>query len=98
MSPEPTASPDERSSDAKSTSTPAKAARSGTGRDLFQIAPHPVEIVAFLDPGTEGVLGDLCVESGLAEEVESPDPVDRLGHARGLGQIQFPEPVDGRDH
>src|SRR6266851_9766627 len=73
MSPEPTARPTERSSDAKSTSTltkpvrskamgsravRSKAVRSGTGGDLLQVVPHDIEVVAFLHYGTQGVLGD----------------------------------------
>src|SRR5260370_21626173 len=118
MSPEPTASPAERSSDAKSTSTltkpvrskegssraggskpvRSKPVRSGTGGDLLQIVPHHIEVVAFLQHGAQGVLGDLRAEIRFAEEVEGAYPVDRLGDPGWLGQVQFAQPVDGLDH
>src|ERR1700730_8810730 len=103
MSPEPTARPAERSSDAKSTSTltkpvRSKAVRSGTGGDLLQIVPHHIEVVAFLHHGAQGVLGDLRAEIRFAEEVEGAYPVDRLGDPGWLGEVQFAQPVDGLDH
>src|ERR1700680_2461733 len=113
MSPEPTASPAVRSSDAKSTSTLTKpvrsvavrsvavrsvAVRSGTGGDLLQIVPHHIEGVAFLHHGAQGVLGDLRAEIRFAEEVEGAYPVDRLGDPGWLGEVQFAQAVDGLDH
>src|SRR6202049_1885834 len=113
MSPEPTASPAVRSSDAKSNSTLTKpvrsgavrsgavrsgAVRSGTGGDLLQIVPHHIEVVAFLHHGAQGVLGDLRAEIRFAEEVEGAHPVDRLGDPGWLGEVEFAKPVDGFDH
>src|SRR6266851_5403230 len=103
MSPEPTASPAERSSDAKSTSTltkpvRSKPVRSGTGGDLLQVVPHHIEVVAFLHHGAQGVLGDLRAQIRFAEEIEGAYPVDRLGDPGWLGEVQFAQPVDGLDH
>src|SRR5271170_1020155 len=72
MSPEPAGIPALRSSLAKETSmlTIGARAASGTGRDLFQVVPHELEVVALLDHGAEGVVGRLRGEIGLAEEVE----------------------------
>src|SRR5215469_7318426 len=101
ISPVPTASPAARSSRAKSTSTPTIGASSGTGRDLFQVVPRHVEVVAFLHHGTERVLRQLGVQlgrSGPAEEVEGARPVDRLGDAGRLGQVELTQPVDGGYH
>src|ERR1035438_4585556 len=97
MSPEPTASPAARSSCAKATSTPTNAARLDTGCDLFQVLSDDVEIVAFLHHGAESVGRVRCVQIGLAKEIEHADPVDRLGDARRLGQVQVAQPVDGYD-
>src|SRR5450755_4909918 len=97
-SPEPTASPAERSTAAKSTSTPTKGACSGTGCDLFQVVPDHVEVVAFLHHRAEGVLGVLRAKVGLAEEVENANPVDGLRDPGRLGEVQLAQPVDRGHH
>src|ERR1022692_1242810 len=97
MSPEPTARPATRSSWEKSTSTPTKAARSDTGRNLFQVLSHDVEVVAFLHDGAQGVRRDRYVQIGLAEEIDHAHPVDRLGDTGRLGQVELAQPVHGGD-
>src|SRR5215470_6762631 len=96
MSPVPTASPAARSSREKFSMTETSGAGSGTGSDLFDVVPHQVQVVAFLDHGAERVIGGLEVEPGRAEEVERAHPVDRLGDPGRLGEVKLPQAVDGR--
>src|SRR5690349_18716837 len=88
-SPVPTARPAERSSAAKLASTAANGAWSATGGDLLQVLPDQVEIVPFFHHGAQGVPGYFRAELGLAEEVEGAHPVDGLGYAGRLGQVQL---------
>src|ERR1700727_1185917 len=85
-SPDPTARPATRSSRVKLTSRPTSPARSGTGRDLFQVLPHHVEIVALLHHGAQGVGRVLGVQAGVADDAHGARPVDRLRHPPRLGQ------------
>src|SRR5262245_7275896 len=101
-SPVPTATPAERSSWPKSTSDPAREAGpcsgSGTGDDLLQALPHQIEVVPLLDDRAQGVLRRLDVEIALAENVQRHHPVERLGDAGRLGEVQVTKPVHRRDH
>src|SRR6202161_3007880 len=101
MSPEPTASPAARSSPANLTSSPVNGTRSssgagGTGGDLLQVVQDHLEIVPVLDHGAQRVA---CVgQVPLAEEIQGAGPVDGLGHAGRLGQVELAQPLDGGDH
>src|SRR5580658_542457 len=99
-SPEPTASPAARNSPANVTSSPVNGTRSssgaaGTGGDLLQVVQDHLEIVPVLDHGTQRV--PRVGQVRFAQEVQSAGPVDGLGHARRLGQVELPEPLDGGD-
>src|SRR5579859_1489142 len=92
-SPEPTASPSARNSPANATSSPVNG--SGTGGDLLQVVQDHLEIVPVLDHGAQRVAR--VAEVRFAEEVQRARPVDGLGHARRLGQVELTEPLDGGD-
>src|SRR5579859_7268351 len=96
-SPEPTASPARRSSWQNRTSTPVMPG-SGTGGDLLQVVPDQVEVVMVLHHGAEGVLGKLRAEFGAAEQVQGAGPVDGLGHAGRLGEVELAQPMHRGDH
>src|SRR5580704_11079637 len=88
-SPEPTASPAARNSPANATSSPVNG--SGTGGDLLQVVQDHLEIVPVLDHGAQRVASVGQVR--FAEEVQGAGPVDGLGHARRLGQVELAEPL-----
>src|ERR1700683_5215756 len=97
MSPDPIASPAERSSREKPTSVlriggryAACVAGSATGRDLCQVAAHQLEVVAFLDHRAERVVRIRLIKVGGPEKVQGADPVDGLGDPGRLGQVQLP--------
>src|SRR5215467_11522584 len=95
MSPEPTAMPATRSSRQKATSRLVN--ESGTGRDRGEVVLDQFEVVALFHHRAEGVGRGSRVKVGLAKEAERPGPVDRLGHARRLGQVKLAQPVDRGD-
>src|SRR5581483_1256828 len=97
-SPVPTTTPADLSSRAKPVSTPVNAASLPTGGDLREVVPHQIEVVAVLDDGAERVARRPRRQLRFAEETERADPVDGLGHAGRLDQIQLPEPVHRPDH
>ena len=99
------ARPRPRSSRAKSTSVRTKASSSGTLR-----RPQAPEAISSRLARTSSrssrslttaprVSDDRPrVELGLAEHLEGAHPVDRLGDAGRLGQVEVAQPVDGGDH
>jgi hypothetical protein len=68
-----------------------------TGGDLLQVVADHLEVVPVLDHGAERVLRVTGVQVCLAEEVESPGPVDGFRHPRRLGQVELAKPLDGSD-
>src|SRR5215472_11222441 len=97
MSPVPTVIPAERSARAKPTITGTNGESSGTGGYLCQVLPDEVKIVAILDNGAQRVVSGLDGQVGLAEEAQRPHPVNGLGDARRLGQVELTQPVNGLD-
>src|SRR5215213_7605677 len=55
-------------------------------------------ILVVLHDGAEGVGGKRGVEPQRAEESQRVRPVDRLGHAGDLGQIELSKPLDRLCH
>src|SRR5216683_4295021 len=114
MSPEPTASPAARSSLPNLTSKRTIRSRSATGGlshrrsqppevsatggDVREVVADKLEVVALLHDRAQRVAGRRLAEVGLAEEMQSPGPVDRLGDTGWLGEVQLAEPVHGRNH
>src|ERR1700733_5890770 len=101
-SPDPTARPAARNSPAKLTSRPVKSGgasgAAGTGDDLGQVVADDLEVVAVLDYRAQRVRRVRHVQVRLAEHVETPGPVDGLGDAGRLGQVELAQPLDGGDH
>src|SRR5215472_4151499 len=107
MSPEPTARPAARSSrpNAASRSTsavwtgraggviPASCPGSGMSGDVSEVLANEVQVVALLHDVAQGVGGGIGAEVVLAEEVKCPHPVDGLGNAGRLGQVEIAQPV-----
>src|SRR5215813_15470768 len=98
MSPEPTARPAARSSRPNRTSRLRIVSRSATGCDVREVVADELEVIALLHDRAQCVAGGRLSEVGLAQEVQGPRPVDRLGDAWGLGEVEFAKPVHGRDH
>src|SRR6185369_7805782 len=106
-SPEPTARPAPRNSSANATSTltngaslvspSATLAHSPRG-DPVEVGAHQFQVVVVLDHRAQGVLHRRGVQLGRPEHIEGAYPVDGLGYARRLGQLERAQPVDRRDH
>src|SRR5579863_7436818 len=105
----PTATPSERRSSANATICPSKSICSpGTGANLscpalrrlggLELDPdtlgHRIQIRAVLDDHAHRLAEGGLVDVGRAEQQQSPGPVDRLGDARWLLEIQLPDHLD----
>src|SRR5688500_15597922 len=56
---------------------------------------HPLLVLAVLEHRAEGGVDPAFVELGLAERRQCLGPVDDLGHAGRLEQLEAPHPLDG---
>ena len=90
-SPEPTAMPAPRSSFPNATSTSTSAVPSATGDDVLEAVARQLEVVTILHDRAERVVRGTHVEVALAEDTERRDPIEGLGHARGLREVELDE-------
>ena len=74
----------------------AAAARASPSSASDGVVAHQVEVLVVLEHRAERLLDDGCVELLAAEGHERLRPVDRLGHAGGLGEVEVAQPGDER--
>src|SRR2546429_4691262 len=76
----------------------SRALDGGTNQLADAVGPDPLLILAVLENGPQRHVDGPLVERRAPERGQSHGPVDRLGHARRLVQLEAPHPLDrGRD-
>src|SRR3954452_7420386 len=68
------------------------------GKDLPEVVPDPHEVVVVLDDGPERHIHRVAFEARCTEERERLGPLDRLGDAGPLHEIEGADAVDGPRH